>query len=257
MTDTVVITGGSQGIGAAAASVLASRGYRVVVADLDGEAAKIVAQELTDRWPVADAGSAGHLGAGIDVTDCDAVRHFTAELDVAGTAIKGLVNCAGIITRQPAEDFSLSSWRREIDVHLTGALLMAQGLHSLLRASSGSIVNFASVGSTFGLNGRLAYTTAKTGVVGLTRNLAVEWGRQGIRVNAVAPGYVMTRMVRSGLDAGTLNHRELVKRTPLGRLAEPHEIAECIAFLLSDSASFVNGAVLKADGGLTIDGTFD
>src|SRR5699024_10028577 len=124
----------------------------------------------------------------------------------------------------------------------------------LLTANSGaSIVNIASVGSTFGLPGRAAYSTAKSGIVGMTRTLAVEWGKHSIRVNAVAPGYVNTAMVRSGLESGTLDAGKLLGRTPLGRLAEPIDIAKAIAFLISDDASFVQGEVLKVDGGLTID----
>jgi NAD(P)-dependent dehydrogenase (short-subunit alcohol dehydrogenase family) len=113
------------------------------------------------------------------------------------------------------------------------------------------------VASTFGLPGRVAYGTVKTGMVGLTRTLAAEWGPQGIRVNAVAPGYVDTEMVRSGFRSGTINEDLVLSRTPLRRLAQPDDIAGVIEFLISPAASFITGVLLPVDGGLIIDGRFD
>lgn len=137
-------------------------------------------------------------------------------------------------------------------------MLFSQAAYPQLRASAGgSIVNVASIGAILGLPGRLAYTTAKAGILGLTRTLASEWGRTGVRVNAVAPGYVKTEMVESGIRSGNLDQGILTERTSLGRLAEPEEIAAVIAFLLSSDASYVNGATIRVDGGLTIDGKFD
>jgi hypothetical protein len=115
----------------------------------------------------------------------------------------------------------------------------------------------ASVAATFGLPRRVAYAAAKTGIVGMTRTLAAEWGPHGVRVNAVAPGYVDTDMVRSGFRAGTLDERALLARTPLRRLATPEDIAAAIGFLVSPAASFITGVMLPVDGGLIIDGTFD
>jgi NAD(P)-dependent dehydrogenase (short-subunit alcohol dehydrogenase family) len=134
---------------------------------------------------------------------------------------------------------------------------MSRELFPLLKAAQGSIVNIASVGSTLGLPGRLAYTVAKSGILGMTRTLAVEWGQHGLRVNAVAPGYVDTEMIRSGFREGTLNEAELLRRTPLGRLAQADDIASAIAFLLGHDSRFVHGVALKVDGGITIDGSFN
>ncbi|WP_426300138.1 SDR family NAD(P)-dependent oxidoreductase [Arthrobacter sp. R-11] len=249
---TVLITGGAQGIGAQVANTLAGRGWRILVADLNEGPAKDLAKELSGRFPSA----APHLGFGVDVADEVSVEGLLAAVAGEINTLDGLVNCAGNILRQPAEEMDIAQWRRLLDIHLTGSMLMAKSCFPLLKAGNGSIVNIASVGSTFGLPGRSAYATAKTGMLGLTRTLAVEWGQHGIRVNAVAPGYVNTEMVRSGLRNGTLSEAALLGRTPLGRLAEPAEIASVIAFLLSTDASFIHGEVIKVDGGLTVDGTF-
>jgi 3-oxoacyl-[acyl-carrier protein] reductase len=247
-----VVTGAGQGIGAATATLLASRGWRVAVLDKSADQANARVAELEEAFQVS-----GHQAVAIDVTDEHAVDEAFKELLARLGPVHGLVNGAGVLFRGPAEETDLSLWRRQLDIHLTGALLCSRAAFPSLReADAASIVNVASVGSTFGLPGRVAYATAKSGVLGLTRTLAVEWGRHGIRVNAVAPGYVATDMVRSGLNNGTLSEEALVKRTPLGRLADPDEIAKVIAFLLSDDASFVHGAIVNADGGITIDGTF-
>lgn len=249
----VVITGAGQGIGAATATVLASRGWSVTVADLDEDSATAVADRLNRDHPCKEH---PHRGIGVDVTaEGDASAAATALSD-AGQSAVALVNCAGIIARMPAEDQDLDSWNRVLSVHLTGALNMSKALFAQLKSTGGSVVNIASVGSTFGLPGRLAYATAKSGVMGMTRTMAVEWGAHGVRVNAVAPGYVATEMVRSGLRTGALSEHALLARTPLNRLAEPEEIAAAIAFLISPDASFINGAMLRVDGGLTVDGTF-
>ncbi|WP_278103120.1 SDR family oxidoreductase [Microbacterium proteolyticum] len=252
MSAVTVVTGAGQGIGAATARQLAAAGTRLVLVDLRPEGITTLASDLDVAHPV----DGGHLIAPLDVTDAAAVAAFGALLASGGLRVAGVVSAAGIISRGAAEHFERAAWDLHLAVHLTGAFTLLQVLHPLMGPGS-SVVNIASVGSTFGLPGRIAYTTAKSGILGLTRTLASEWGRQGIRVNAVAPGYVRTEMVLSGLRAGTLDESSLVARTPLGRLAEPDEIARAIRFLLSDDAAFINGATLRVDGGLTIDGAFD
>lgn len=250
---TVLITGAAQGLGAETARYLAARGWRIIVADLSAEAAQTVVDPLDDAFPV----QGGHLALGVDVADEEKVEAAFASLSSQIGELHGVVNGAGVLFRMPAEEFDTASWRLQLDVHLTGAMLCSRFAFPLLkRAGSASIVNVASVGSTFGLPGRLAYSTAKSGVLGLTRTLAVEWGPHNIRVNAIAPGYIATEMALSGFRSGALDRDRIIDRTPLGRLGEPSEIASVIAFLLGDESSFVTGAVLNTDGGVTIDGTF-
>lgn len=216
---TALITGGAQGIGAKAANTLASRGWRIIVADLNEGPAKDLAEELNRHYPVGSA----HLGFGVDVADEVSVDSLHAAVADETARIDGLVNCAGNILRQPAEALDIAQWRRLLDIHLTGSMLMAKTFYPMLKAARGSIVNIGSVGSTLGLPGRTAYATAKTGMLGLTRTLAVEWGRHGIRVNAVAPGYVNTEMVRSGLRNGTLSETALIGRTPWAGSRNPRK----------------------------------
>ncbi|MBD8605401.1 SDR family oxidoreductase [Aeromicrobium sp. CFBP 8757] len=242
-----VISGGARGIGAATAERLVASGWRVALLDINGEGAQAEAARLGDQ----------NLGLGCDVADQQAVKDVVDQIATHFGRVDAVIPAAGNITRAPAEEFDLAIWQKHLDIHLTGSLLLAQACHSLLAESKGSIVTFASVASTFGLPGRVAYGTVKTGMVGLTRTLAAEWGPHGIRVNAVAPGYVDTEMVRSGFRSGSINEDTVLSRTPLRRLATPEDIAGVIEFLVGPAASFITGVLLPVDGGLIIDGRFD
>jgi NAD(P)-dependent dehydrogenase (short-subunit alcohol dehydrogenase family) len=227
---------------------LARDGYRVVLTDINDVLADEAATGLRRRG--LDA-----VSEGMDVTSDDSVvacfaRLGTVQLDV-------LVNNAGAISRAPAEEIDSKSWDLQMAVNLGGTMRCSRAAFPFLLAGrSPAIVNLASVGSTFGLPQRLAYATAKTGIVGMTRTLAAEWGRRGIRVNAVAPGYIETEMMLSGFETGALDRDRLLSRTPLMRFGQSEEVAAAISFLVSADASFVTGVVLEVDGGITIDGMF-
>ncbi|WAC54285.1 SDR family NAD(P)-dependent oxidoreductase [Gordonia sp. SL306] len=240
-----LVTGGGQGLGLAMARRLAADGLEIVIADIDAARTDQAAAEVSGTAMVLDVTDDRSVRRGID-----AVADRFGRLDV-------LINNAGIISRSNAEEIDSDRWLRELDVHLGGTMRCSRQAFPLLReAPAAAIVNLASVGSTFGLPHRLAYTAAKSGVTGITRTLAAEWGPYGIRVNAVAPGYIDTGMMRSGLESGTLDEDRLLDRTPLRRFGLPEEIASATSFLVSADASFVTGTVLRVDGGITIDGTF-
>ena len=236
-----VVTGAADGIGWSVARRLARDAAHVVVVDLRVEAARERAAEL----------GPAHLGLGCDVgAEADvqsAVRHVLerfGRLDV-------LVNNAGVGEQAaPTVDQSVDGFDRVLAVHLRGTFLASREAgRAMLAAGRGSIVNLASIAGVGGIPSRNAYGAAKAGIESMTRSMACEWARRGVRVNAVAPGYVRTALVESLARKGAVDTAAIAARTPMGRLAEPAEIAEVIAFLASDRASFVTGTTVHADGG--------
>ncbi len=246
-----LVTGAGSGIGKEIATSLAREGAHVVVNDAASESAQAAADELQEAGRRA-------LSAPADVSSEDAVQRMLEKSIEAFGRIDLLVNNAGIPDQLgPTVDQKVDLWQRVIDVHLRGSYLCAKavGKHMVDR-KFGRIVNLASVVGMTGAPGRSAYGPAKAGIIMLTKTLAVEWARHGIRVNAVSPGYVRTPLVEKGLGAGVIDENVLVRRTPMGRLGRPEEIAEVVLFLLSDAASYVNGVNLPVDGGWTAFGSY-
>jgi meso-butanediol dehydrogenase / (S,S)-butanediol dehydrogenase / diacetyl reductase len=243
---TAVVTASGAGIGAATARRFAQEGAAVVVADLSGRRADEVAADIN-----ASGGRA--VAIKIDVADPGGVQAaIRLALDRYGR-LDIMVNNAGMAELAPLHEVSLESWNRVIAVTLTGTFLgMKYSLPVMRQQGRGVIVNTASVSGTAGDYGLSSYNAAKAGVINLTRSAALENARHGIRVNCVCPGAINTRAAQI-LDkhrADELRRRQAGAH-PLGRLGEPEEIADAMRFLASDESSFITGAAIVVDGGMT------
>lgn len=240
----VMITGGGSGIGRASAMMAAAEGAKVAVCDVDADAAQRAVAAI-----LATGGTA--IDAVFNVTDGDGVRDAVARIEQTLGPINGLVAAAGISRPGRAETLGIDIWNLVISVNLTGVFLCCQVVgNRMIERGAGAIVTIASGDAFGGHAGRVHYCASKYGVVGLTKTLAIEWGRHGVRVNAVAPGGVDTPMLRAGVPADVVDG-VMIDRTPLERLATAEDQACASLFLLSDGSSFINGTVLPVDGGFT------
>ena len=241
-----IVTAGGAGIGAATVRRLAAEGAAVVVADISGTRAGAVAESVT-----ASGGRAVPIK--MDAADSAAVeRTIALALDRFGR-LDIMVNNAGVAELAPLHEVSLESWNRVIAVTLTGTFLgMKHCIPLMRRQGRGVIVNTASISGTAGDYGLSSYNAAKAGVINLTKSAAIENAKYGIRVNCVCPGAINTRAPEIlGRDLADEVRRRQAEAHPVGRLGEPEEIANAIAFLASDEASFITGIAITADGGLT------
>jgi NAD(P)-dependent dehydrogenase (short-subunit alcohol dehydrogenase family) len=231
------VTGGGSGIGAGVSRELAAGGASVVVLDRNLDAAEAVAEEV------------GGTARQLDVTDEEAVERVYAELG----PIAGAVNCAGFSMLKPIVGSTLEDWHRMTSVHLDGTFLCLRAAASsmLTRGVPGSIVNIASVNAQFAHRGLGAYSAAKAGIVMLTRVAALELAGAGIRVNAVAPGMVVTGMNRARFDDEDFT-RTWTASMPLGRVAYPVDIAKVVAFLVGPDSGWVTGQTIGTDGGVSL-----
>lgn len=239
----IVVTGGTRGIGRSLVDGVAAAGGTLVV--LARDAAKL--RELEDQLDGAvDTYS-------VDLGDTDAITETFSEIVATHGRVDGLVNNAGISKVGPTIDYDIEDARRILDVNVLGLLACSQAAAKAM-PEGGSIVNIASLSSFIGQPERTAYVASKAAVIGMTKSMAVEWGPLGIRVNAVAPGYIETDLTR-GIMARDPEYRGLVEnRTPLRRFGQPTDLVGSVLFLLSDLSTFVTGAHLSVDGGWIANG---
>lgn len=242
--EVAMITGAGNGIGRIAALTLAEAGAMVAVTDIDGEAATRVASEIKEAGGRAESYT-------LDVGEFPAIIDIVSSINADLARISILVNNVGIAQREPTLETTLETWERIISINVTAAFLCSREVgRVMVAAGSGRIINIASImGLTGGgLYPNLAYHTSKGALVNMTRALAVEWARSGVRVNAIAPTYVKTKITEN-LRADTEMVAKIEDRTPMGRFAEPEDMAGAILFLASRASAMVTGHTLPVDGG--------
>ena len=243
----VLVTGASSGIGAAAARAFGEAGAQVMVSGLDEAGSRATAEAIT-----AAGGEAGHLHG--DLADRDICRRLFDESLSYLDRLDVLVNNAGLSRRGTVEDLSDDDWDLTLAVDLSAVFFMSRAAIPVMkRQGGGAIVNTASELAIVATRNQAAYCAAKAGVLQFTKAMALDHARDGIRINAVCPGPVDTPLLASGREDREAALIAIAEETPMGRLGRPEEIAAAILFLASDDASFMTGAAMVVDGGISID----
>ncbi|MFW0783485.1 SDR family oxidoreductase [Gordonia sp. CPCC 206044] len=237
----VVITGAAQGIGAAIAKRYARAGHTVIGLDLDLD--RLTSE--VESWE-----GAGHHAVRGDAASAEDVGRAC---DLADGRLATFVANAGFAKAGPSADYTLDDWDAMLRVHLTGAMVGAQQAGSRM-PGGGALVMMSSLNGLFGFPGRTAYGAAKAGVAGLVRGLATEWAPRGIRVNAIAPGSVITELSKDFLRRGVIREQDFLDRIPMNRFGDPDEVAELAFFLGTPLASYITGVTIPIDGGWSAQG---
>jgi NAD(P)-dependent dehydrogenase (short-subunit alcohol dehydrogenase family) len=236
----VCITGAGRGIGFAMAEAFAAEGATIVIAEIDAETGASAAEKLNGSFEQ------------LDVRDAAQVKAVVAKIKEDHGRIDVWINNAGVAHKGPAVDLTPDDWDADIGVMLSGAFYCANQVgRVMIEQGSGNMINIASVNGLFALQGRAPYCSAKAGLIMLTKVLASEWAEHGVRVNAIAPGIVMSDLVQQGIDAGLVTEEAYLGRIPMGRMGNMNEVVETALFLAGDEASFITGEVIRVDGGWT------
>lgn len=240
-----LVTGGSKGLGASMAHVLAQAGAHVVINSRTQSDCDAVVQQIRESTEIACVGMAA------DVTQESAVDALFGNIMDRFSRLDVVINSAGINVRHPIEEFPFEEFKKVIDINLTGMWLCCRAAGRIMKpAGHGSVINVSSALGAVGLEDRSAYTASKSGAIGMTRSVAKEWAHDGVRCNALCPGPFLTEINRPLLDHPELANK-LVGLTAMNRWAEMHEIMGAALFLASDASSYVTGSELYVDGGWT------
>lgn len=240
---TSIVTGGASGIGGAISRRLAADGAMVAIFDLNGDAARATALSIEEAGGKA-------IGLSVDVTDRSAIDTALDEVRARLGRPAVLVNSAGMTVDEPFLEITAETWNRVLAVNLTGTFDCCQAvLPDMVEEGWGRIVNISSSSVHSGAPTLASYVSAKSGVVGLTKVLALEFARHGITVNTIPPGFVDTPMLRQAVERGLVNVEEQAANTPVGRIGQPEDIAAACAFLVSEEASYITGQIIGVNGG--------
>ncbi|WP_162462959.1 SDR family NAD(P)-dependent oxidoreductase [Paenibacillus psychroresistens] len=239
----VLVTGSGNGIGRSIAMAFARDGASVIVADIDGAAATQTKQDIEQLGGIAVSFQAD-VSKKIEVEQL-----FSYIIEKFGT-LDILVNNVGTNVRKPIVHFTEEEWDFVFDTNIKSMFLCAKEAGKImLKRQSGVVVNISSIHGLGGISRRLPYATSKAAVDSFTKTIACEWALDGVRVNTIAPGYILTEGLRMAFDQGILNEEDMIRRTPQAQLGTPDNIADAVLFLSSSKASFITGAVLYVDGG--------
>lgn len=243
MSRTAVVTGGASGIGGAISRRLAADGAMVAIFDLNGDAARATAVSIEEAGGKA-------IGLSVDVTDRSGIDAALDEVRARLGRPAILVNSAGITVDGPFLEITAESWNRVLAVNLTGTFDCCQAvLPDMVEEGWGRIVNISSSSIHGGAPKMACYVSAKSGVVGLTKVLALEFAQHGITVNTIPPGFIETPMLRESVGRGLISVEDQIAKTPVGRIGQPEDIAAACAFLASEEASYITGQIIGVNGG--------
>jgi NAD(P)-dependent dehydrogenase (short-subunit alcohol dehydrogenase family) len=245
---TALVTGGARGIGREVAALLGSAGWNVAIADLQLPDSKEMSEDprLVEFFQVhMDVADTQSVDAGVNKV----IQHFGN--------LTGLVNAAGYNRHQSVAELQDETWKQLLDVHLGGTFRCCRSAFPALRASGcGVVVNFSSVAGQRGRANRAPYSAAKGGIEAATRTMAIEWAPHNIRVNAVVPGWINTRLNRQNIASGNTSAEGVLKAIPMARFGEPAEVASVVTFLMSPQSSYITGQSLVVDGGALVNGNW-